>query len=248
MRRRPSSAARRTPPPAFVPRPRSLAAHTRARARASAPGGERDGHATEDAGEGVHSQAAPRPAPAGPGLSAPREGVGRGGGRRTLPSPGRAGRGPRSRDRRARDCPGRRARELLPGGGLLAPSFWDPPPSSPPPSPPLPSRGTLGDEEFSVCSHPAREVKLEKEDEPGRGSTRPAPLNLDARDPSRPRAPIRAHNPSQMLPERRSKSRHSPAAACWTEGPGPRGHRSWAPAAPLLQRVGLEATGYGASR
>lgn len=47
---------------------------------------------------GVRSQAAPRPAPAGPGLSAPREGVGRGGGRRTLPSPGRAGRGPRSRD------------------------------------------------------------------------------------------------------------------------------------------------------
>lgn len=248
MRRRPSSAARRTPAPAFVPRPRSLAAHTRARpprARASAPGGETDGHATEDAGEGVRSQAAPRPAPAGPGLSAPREGVGRGGGRRTLPSPGRAGRGPRSRDRQARDCPGRRARELLPGGGLLAPSFWIHLLPPPPPSPPLPG-DARGRRVFGLQSPgPGSQAGEGRWARTGWYSPDPPKLGR-TRSLSSPR-PDSGSQP-QMLPERRSKSRHSPAAACWTEGPGPRGYRSWATAAPFLQRVGLEATGRGASR
>lgn len=89
-------------------------------------------------GLGVRSQATPRPAPAGPGLSAPREGVGRGGGRRTLPLawPGRPGLPlPRSPSARLSRPAGTRAASR----GRTARAFLlDPPPSTPPPSPPLP--------------------------------------------------------------------------------------------------------------
>lgn len=96
------------------------------------------------------SQAPPRPAPAGPGLSAAAGG--RGAGRRPpdspLASPGRAGAAlgrPRSPSDRSASL--RCRAELFPGGGFLASSSLDPPPPTPPPSPPLP-RGGSGAEYF----------------------------------------------------------------------------------------------------
>ncbi|XP_060228975.1 collagen alpha-1(I) chain-like [Meriones unguiculatus] len=141
------------------------AAHTRARrprARASAPGAE-GAAARRRPPRRVGSRAAPRPAPAGPGLSAPREDVGRGGGRRTLPWPGRAGRGPplpRSPSARLAGPAGARAASR----GRTARAFLLDPPPLPPHLFPLPSRGTLGGEEFAV-----RGAKLE---EAGRAGTR----------------------------------------------------------------------------
>ena len=142
---------------------------------------------------------------------------GRGAGRRpphsSLAGPAGAPRS-RARDRRARDWPGRRARELLPGGGLLAPSFWIH--LLLPHLLPLPSRGTLRGEEFSVCSHPAPGAKLEEEDGPGQGWCSPGPLqpghplalsspHPDAghTTPAASRAPLRERaHPCSCLPDR----------------------------------------------
>lgn len=219
MRRRPSSAARRTPAPAArLCAPASLAAHTRARP----PRAPASAQAVRLAATQRRSRARGRlPGSAATCPGRPRAlgaAGGRGAGRRPPDSPlawpGRPG-PPRSRarDRRARDWPGWRARELLPGGGLLAPSFWIH--LLPPHLLPLPSRGTLGGEEFSVCSHPAPGAKLARKTGRYRGGARraPPPATWAPANPLVPAPRRRAHNSGCL---RRSGSGHSPAALCRT--------------------------------
>ncbi|XP_036044773.1 collagen alpha-1(I) chain-like [Onychomys torridus] len=237
----PRPAGPRRPPPAFVPRPRSLrtrgrglrgpapqpqalrktATPRRTRARgplsgsaATCPGRPRALGAAGGRGAGRRPPDSPLAWPGRPGPPAPAIAE-----RETVRASGRASCFPGA------DC------SRLPSGST----------SSHPTSFPSPPGGRSGARSFrSAVTRPGKPSWRRKTGQ-DRGGARQAPRNLDTREPSSPRTPEGGRFQSA-----------APAGTALQLSAGPRvpgrGDRSWGTAAPFLQRVGLEATGCGASR
>lgn len=243
MRRRPSSAARRTRAPAArLCAPASLAAHTRVRpprARASAPGGERRPRS------GGHELGGPLPSRATTCPGRPRAlgaAGGRGAGRwppdSPLAWPGRPG----------SPAPAIAERETVPAGGRAScfpgadcsrlPSGST---SSYPTSFPSPPGGRSGARSFwSAVTRPGKPSWRRKTGQ-DRGGARQAPETWTPASPLVPAPRLRAHNPGRFP----SAAPGARSALQLSEGPRApdSGDRFWGDGGPFSAAGG--ARGYG---